>query len=157
MLFWFPMRAFGVVNIGAALFAVVADPRMLGIYWIVAGSIAGSATARHYRRSELEIGLIRPTLPYFLAAAFLGIGAFALPQLMSGDPAWAISAWTGLGYSLFAWLERSLTLAAVAGIFILLGALFRAVEMNNEIAWVSGLSGIVLLVGAAILLPKELT
>ncbi len=154
-LFWFPMAAFGLVTLGAAVFALIGDPSWLGIYWMVAGSVAGFATARHYRRSESEMGLVRPAWPYLLSAAVLGAGAFAMPLIVSPDPAWAISVWTGFGYSLFAWLERSATVALVAAVFIGLGMAFRAVEVGNETALVSGLSGIVLLVGAANLAPKE--
>ncbi len=154
-LFWFPMAAFGTVTLGAALLAVVGDPSWLGVYWMVIGPVAGFATARHYRQSELEMGLVRPTWPYLLSAAVLAAGAFVMPLLVSPDPAWAISAWTGFGYSLFAWLERSVTVALVAGLFVGVGLIFRTVEVGNETALVSGLSGIVLLVGAAVLSPKQ--
>ncbi len=154
-LFWFPMAAFGFVTVGAAVFAVIGDPSWLGVYWLATGPVAGLATARHYRRSELEMGLIRPAWPYLLSAAVLGAGAFAMPLVVTPDPAWAISVWTGFGYSLFAWLERSPTVALVAGSFVGLGMTFRTIEVSNETALVSALSGIVLLVGSANLSPKE--
>lgn len=152
--FWFPMLAFGVVNLGAAAVAVLFEPVALSLYWAVAGTTAGAATSVFYRRRERAAGLIRPTAPYFLAAGLLGLGAFLLPLIVAGDPAWAISIWSGLGYSLFAWLERSLLVGAVACSFVLMGLLFRSIDGGNELAWVSALSGVVLLAGALVVFPR---
>lgn len=153
--FWFPMAAFGVVTIGAAIFAVVIDPAWLGLYWLVAGSVASIATTMHYQRRELEIGLGSEAWPYYAAAAFLASGAFALPFLVA-DPAWAISIWIGIGYFLFALIERSSVVALVAATFVVLGLVFVNIDVQHETAWLSAIWGLVLLAGAAVISPKEL-
>lgn len=155
-LFWYPMTAFGLVSLGAAVVAVLVSPSVLVVYWAVAGIPASIATAIHYSRRESEMGLERSAVPYLFAAALLTLGVFGLPFLIENEPGWAIALWLGGGYGLFAYLERSPIVAAVAASFVAVGLALRMVDTVNESALVSLVSGLVLLGAASRLRPSEM-
>ena len=155
-LFWFPMVAFGVVSLFAAIAVYLFGLDAAGLVWFVGGCVGGIATTVHYQRSNESDGLRTDATPYFFVVAVLALGNFLLPFLIDGDPAWAISLWTGASYLAFARLERSSTILLVAGSFVALGLLFFALSVPLEFVWFSAVSGVVLLIGARAARPREI-
>lgn len=113
--FWFPLVLFGGLGLAAALLSLVTAPAALGPFWLLAGPLGGVLTARHYMRRERRLGIARAGLPYAAVAVALIVAASLVGAAGSGlvrelGPAFVVAA----GYLAFAWLERSLAVAAVA-------------------------------------------
>ncbi|MDQ3610740.1 MAG: hypothetical protein M4D85_03860 [Actinomycetota bacterium] len=117
--FWFPLVVFGGLTLASAGVVLLAGPAALGLYWACAGPVGGAATGWHYYRRERELGLQGPAVPYGVTAAGILLGCFVVAGAGSAagseaavvvGPPLVISA----GYLVFARLERSLTLAALA-------------------------------------------
>jgi hypothetical protein len=116
---WWPLFVFGILSLLSA--AVIAGPGTdaLGVYWTVAGPLGGIAVGLYYRDRERALGVESPSLPYILTGLGIFVGAMAAG--VAGDafgselaaaagPSLVVSA----GYVVFALLERSLLLGAVA-------------------------------------------
>ena len=89
----------------------------VGIYWAVAGLLGGTAVGVYYHSRELRLGLSTPATPYVLTAGALMVGAFVLPAITSGDLQQVVSTFAvAAGYLVFAWLDRSRTLAGLAAL-----------------------------------------
>jgi hypothetical protein len=112
---WFPLVLFGGLGVAAALLSLATAPVALAPFWLVAGPLGGVLTARHYMRRERRLGIARAGLPYAAVAVTLIVAASFVGGAGSGlvrelGPALVVAA----GYLAFAWLERSLAVAAVA-------------------------------------------
>jgi hypothetical protein len=103
-------------------------------YWTVAGPLGGIAVGLYYRNRERALGVESPSLPYILTG--LGIFVGAMTAGVAGDalgsdlaaaagPSLVVSA----GYLVFALLERSRLLGAVA------------VALGAEAAWLWAAGG----------------
>jgi hypothetical protein len=135
--FWFPLVLFGgltLVSVPVALLAGWAA----AVFWAVAGPVGGGVVAHYDYRRETRLGLTRSGLPYVLTAVGLMAGAFVLPAITTGRmrevaAAFAVAA----GYLVFAALERSWTVAAVAAgmAAVAAAALASGVERPGLIAW----------------------
>lgn len=154
-LFWYPMLVFGVLSLIAGFVAFLGGVTAAGVVWFIGGPIGSIATTVHYQRSTESIGLRTDATPSFVIVALLALGTFTLPFVVGGDPAWAISLWTGTCYLGFAWLERSRAVAAVAATFLSLGLAFIAVSVPVEFGWFSLISGAALLVGGTHARPRR--
>lgn len=116
---WFPLALFGALTlISAGVVGVFGGPA-LGVYWPIAGLLGGAMTARHYHARDIKIGLEGRMAPYVAISVFIYVGALltgGLGGALGNDmmaavgPALVLAA----GYGMFAWLERTATLAAIA-------------------------------------------
>jgi hypothetical protein len=115
--FWFPLVVFGALTLASAVVQWVWSGPAVGIYWAVAGLAGGIAVSLYYRSRELRLGLSTPAAPYILTAAGMMAGAFVLPAVTSGDVQQVVSTFAvAAGYLVFAWLDRSRTLAGLAAV-----------------------------------------
>lgn len=116
---WFPLVVFGALSLASALVSWRISAAALGAYWLVAAPVGSLATSLFYRQRERRVGLEMPAGPTVLAVAVIVVGAFgsgALGGVLGAEtlsavgPPLSVSA----GYLLFARLERSRPLGAVA-------------------------------------------
>jgi hypothetical protein len=125
--FWFPLLVFGSLTLGSLLVIAFANGPLIGVYWLVGGTLGGIATARHYRRRERAIGLESEPAPYVAVGLAVIVGCLlsgAIAGALEADRAAALvpSFVIAAGYAAFAWLDRSIRLAAIAallGVFAL--------------------------------------
>ncbi len=122
--FWFPLVVFGALTLASALVQWVWPGPAVGAYWAVAGLLGGAAVGLYYHFRELRLGLSNPAAPYVLTAIGLMVGAFVLPAITSGDLQQVASTFAvAAGYLVFAWLERSRTLAGLAAAMVVVPVL----------------------------------
>ena len=115
--FWFPLVLFGGLTLASAAMALTGLPDGVGtaIFWAVAGPAGGVAVAVYYHRRELALGATRAPLPYVATSIGLMALAFGLPAVTRGDLREVVSVFAvAAAYAVFAWLERSPTLAGLA-------------------------------------------
>lgn len=119
---WFAYVLFGLLCLGAALVAALADDdAVLGAYWAAAGLIAGGLLWLHYQRFERELGAYeRHDTAFALIVGAMLFGAFGIGFASDGDvaaigPLYPVAA----GLVAFALVLRH-KLDAVAGISIAL-------------------------------------
>lgn len=132
---WFPLVLFGALTLVSAVVVVTAGPDWLGLFWLVAGPAGGAAIAVHSVRRERRRGVRRPAAGYVATAVaivagclLLGSGGAALdmPELSAFGPPVVVAA----GLFAFAALERSASLAAMAGVLLALPAALFALEVE---------------------------
>ena len=123
--FWFPLLVFGCVTIMSAAVVAVAGAEALAVYWPVAGTAGGVLTGWYYGRREHVLGLQGSATPYIVTAVAIMVGAMLAGVLGSEwgsglagavGPSMVVAA----GYFVFARLERSATLAALAALMLAL-------------------------------------
>jgi len=116
---WFPLVLFGSLTLISALVSWRAGSQALGLYWLVAAPLGSVAIALFFRRRERLVGLQLPVAPALLAVAVIFVGSFASgaaadvldeEMLSAIGPPLFVSA----GYLMFARLEHSVVVAAVA-------------------------------------------
>ncbi len=113
----FPMILFGVLALASAPVAEVWSWPAIAVLWLVGAPLASVATGLWYRSRELEHGVAANAWPFIATAAGILVGATALGiagrggALSDAGPLFVI----GLGYLVFARLERSVPVAAMAG------------------------------------------
>ena len=131
--FWFPLVVFGSLTLGSAAVVPAAGGDAVGLYWAIAGPAGGVATGWYYYRHQQRTGVEGPAAPYvatglaILVGALLagGLGSASASELAAAvGPTMVVSA----GYFVFARLERSVVLAALAAG---LGALAVAVGLSG--------------------------
>ncbi len=87
----------------------------IAVFWAIGGPVGGALVGWYYRSRELRLGLRRSATPYVLTAVGILVGAFLLPAVTGGDLQEVVSVFAvAAGYLVFAWLDRSPTLAALA-------------------------------------------
>lgn len=120
---WFPLVLWGSLTLGSlvavAAFADGVPGAGLGLYWAIAGPAGGVATGSYYQRREQRLGLQSAPTPYVLTGIGIFLGAFAAgaggaalgsKMLSALGPLLVVSA----GWLVFAWLDRSSVVAALA-------------------------------------------
>ena len=123
----FPMVLFGLLALASAPVAEVWSWPAIAVLWLVGAPLSSVATGLWYRSRELEHGVAANAWPFIATTAFIVIGATALGIAGRGGvvsyagPLFAI----GLGYLVFALLERSVSVAGLAAC-VLLGAIALA-------------------------------
>ncbi|MCP9486780.1 MAG: hypothetical protein MSC30_13035 [Gaiellaceae bacterium MAG52_C11] len=131
--FWFPLLVFGGLTLGSLVIIALANGPALGVYWTVAGTVGGTATGRHYRRQERELGLEARQAASIVVCAAIVVGCLLAGGIAGGleaertaaiGPSLVVAA----GYAIFAWLDRSAALAAIGA---LLGGLTLAVALSD--------------------------
>lgn len=134
---WFPLTLFGIATLLSAIPVALWGGDALAVYWLVAGLGGGAATAWYYHQHELETGLVDRAFPYVVTAVVLFISAFVLGMIggMIGNltlayagPPIAIA----LGYLVFSWLERRLSLAVVSLVLLGVGSYFAIVGVESD-------------------------
>ena len=88
---------FVAVGLAGAVVAYVFGPAVLGLLWLVGGTLGGVATARFYSREENSAGLRRDAGPTFVVLAVLAIGVFTVPIVRPSDPGWILGPVVGVG------------------------------------------------------------
>jgi hypothetical protein len=116
---WWPLLVFGLLTLASAALIAGFGADALGVYWAVAGPLGGITVGAFYRNRERAIGVESPSLPYVLTALAVLIGAMAAGVIgdAAGSPLGAAAAPSlvvSAGFLVFAALERSALLAAVA-------------------------------------------
>jgi hypothetical protein len=123
----FPMILFGALALGSAPVAEVWPGPAVAVWWLVGAPLASVATGLWYRGRELEHGVAANAWPFIATAIGIIVGATALgilgreSALSYAGPLFVI----GLGYLVFARLERSVA-AAVLAIGVLVSAIALA-------------------------------
>lgn len=117
--YWFALIVFGVLTMLSAPFFSIWDGAGVALFWLVAAPAGTFAVARHQCAQRLAAGAHRPARPYMITAWALIAACFALggaggivgeQDLARFGPPLAIA----VAYLVFAWLERSIALAALA-------------------------------------------
>ena len=112
----FPMILFGLLALGSAPIAEAWSGPAVAVWWLVGAPLASVATALWYRSRELDHGVAANSWPFIATAIGIIVCATALGILGGGSalgyagPLFVI----GLGYLVFARLERSVPAAAMA-------------------------------------------
>ena len=154
--FWFPLVLFGGLTLVSAGVIVLFDDRALGVYWPLAGPLGGIATSWYYHRHERSVGVERWAAPHVATAVLIVVGASLAggvgsatdaPLLAAVGPYLVVAA----GYLVFAWLERSTHVAAVA---LALGGLAAVLGVAGFEAEAAALT--LALLGGALLLGTGL-
>jgi hypothetical protein len=124
----FPMILFGVLALASAPVAEAWSWPAIAVLWLVGAPLASVATGLWYRSRELEHGVAANTLPFIATAAFVVVGATVLGIAGRGGPLSYAGPLVviGLGYLVFARLERSAPVAALAAC-VLISAIALAV------------------------------
>jgi hypothetical protein len=135
--FWFPLVVFGAVTIVSAAVVAAAGGEALAVYWPVAGTAGGILTGWYYGRREHQLGIEGSATPYIATAVAIMVGAMlagVLGSQFGSGLAGAVgpSVVVAAGYFVFARLERSTTLAALAGIMLALavGVAFSGMDAD---------------------------
>jgi hypothetical protein len=112
----FPMILFGVLALASAPVAEAWSWPAIAVLWLVGAPLASVATGLWYRSRELEHGVAANASPFIATAVCIVIGATALGIAGRGGPlSYAGPLFViGLGYLVFARLERSAPVAAMA-------------------------------------------
>src|ERR1700682_1909012 len=112
----FPMILFGVLALASPPVAEAWSWPAIVVLWLVGAPLASVATGLWYRGRELEHGVAANARPFISTAAGILVGATALGiagrggALSYAGPLFVV----GLGYLVFARLERSVLVAAMA-------------------------------------------
>lgn len=123
----FPMILFGLLALASAPVAEVWSWPATAVLWLVGAPLCAVATGLWYRSRELEHGVAANAWPFIATAVFILVGATALGMAGRGGavsyagPLFVI----GLGYLVFARLERSVSVAGL-GACVLVGAIALA-------------------------------
>jgi hypothetical protein len=112
----FPLILFGVLALASAPVAEVWSWPAIAVLWLVGAPLASVATGLWYRSRELELGVAANASPFIATAACIVVGATALGIAGRGGPlSYAGPLFViGLGYLVFARLERSAPVASLA-------------------------------------------
>jgi hypothetical protein len=112
----FPMILFGLLALASAPVAEAWSGPAVAVLWLVGAPIASVATGLWYRSRELEHGVASNAWPFIATGVGILIGATVLGiaggggVLSEAGPLFVI----GLGYLVFARLERSVLVAGLA-------------------------------------------
>jgi hypothetical protein len=112
----FPLILFGVLALASAPVAEAWSWPAIAVLWLVGAPLAAVATGLWYRSRELEHGVAAVAWPFIATAVCIVGGATALgiagrgSALSYAGPLFVI----GLGYMVFARLERSVPVAGLA-------------------------------------------
>jgi len=113
--FWFPLVVFGILTLLSAPVQWAWSGATVAAFWAVAGPLGGAGVGWYYRSRELRLGLGTSATPFVLTVVGLLAGTFILPMLTTGDLQEVVSVFAvAAGYLVFAWLDRSRTLAGLA-------------------------------------------
>lgn len=146
--YWFPNIFFGATAlVAAALLEKGLVPAMV-VLWAIAGPIGILLTSLYYVRKERTVGVARTAWPYALTGIGIFVGCMAAGFLGRGHllsyagPLAVI----GLGYLVFAWLERKLGIALVGALTVLLGGSLLLVSPGHAYSLVLAFFGAAALV-----------
>lgn len=123
----FPLILFGVLALVSAAVAERWPGPAVAVLWLVGAPLASVATALWYRSRELKNGVAAVAWPFIATAVGIVVGATALGIAGGGSavgyagPLFVI----GLGYLVFARLERSVPVGVLAAC-VLVGAVALA-------------------------------
>ena len=146
--YWLPNVFFGATALVAAVLLERGLVLAMVVLWSVAGPIGLLVTAAYYARKERTLGVARTAWPYALTGIGIFVGCMAAGfigrgQLLSyAGPMVVI----GLGYLVFAWLERKVGIAVVGALTVLLGASLLLVSPGHAYSLVLACFGTAALV-----------
>lgn len=149
--YWLPNVFFGATALVAAALLERGLVLAMIVLWAVAGPIGMFLTGLYYIRKERTVGVARTAWPYALTGIGIFIGCMAAGFLGRGHllsyagPLVVI----GLGYLVFAWLERKVGIALVGVLTLLLGVSVLLVSPGHAYSLVLALFGIAALVVGA--------
>lgn len=158
----FPLIVFGALTLLSAPFFAIWEGAGVALFWLVAAPLGTFAVARHQRTRALTMGAGRAGRPYAITATALIAACFALGIVggASGEldiakfgPPLAICA----AYVVFAWLERSIALAALATVVGALTIGFAVADVDDAaqiLALIYGASFVALGLGVRVRSPR---
>ncbi len=113
---WYPMVVFSVITLVSTVPVETWGDASLGWYWPIAAIAGNVLTARHAYRHQHDRGVVGNATPYALTAAGIVVGACLMGALGRGDVR-LVGPWlvVAAGCMVFAYLDRSVPLAAYAG------------------------------------------
>lgn len=134
---WFPLILFGLLSLVSAPLIAVFGGEVLGIYWPICGVLGGVATALHYRNRQSVIGLEDNAVGYVLTAAGIIIGAFVVGWVAGTNGNEMLAAVgpmvvVAIGYGIFAWLDRSISLGLAAASLLIVAATVAALDLAPD-------------------------
>jgi hypothetical protein len=149
--FWFPLVVFGTLTLLSAPVAAIGEGAVVAVYWAVAGVGGGALVGWYYHAREERLGVSRSGVPYIATAVVLLVAAFLLPAVTSGRLQEVVSAFAvGGAYLVFAWLDRSVVLAALAVTVAVVPAVALASSLEHPGPVAAAVTGLaVLLTGLA--------
>lgn len=109
---WFPLLLFGVLGLVSIPLGFIGDGLGTGLFWLVAAPAGGLATSHHYRDQAMHLGVGVRGRGYVVLGALICVAAWVsgLITRSAAGPMLAVA----VGYVVFARLERSWPVAAVA-------------------------------------------
>lgn len=111
---WFPMLLFGALGLLSIPFSFLGDGLGAGLFWLVAGPGGGVATSHYYRNRAMTLGVGVRGRAYVALGVALFVAAW-VSGVATGSAAGPMLA-VAVGYVLFARLEHSWPVAAVAAV-----------------------------------------
>ncbi|MFN2502852.1 MAG: hypothetical protein ABR540_01215 [Acidimicrobiales bacterium] len=144
--FWFPLVVFGALTLASAPFGLTGSGGAVGLFWAFAGPAGGAAVGWYYHSREQRLGVARSAVPYVITAAALLVAAFVLPALTRGDLREVVSCFAvAAAYLVFARLDRSVALAAVALVLAAVPAIALATGVERPGVVTAVISGAIFL------------
>ncbi len=145
--FWFPLVVFGTLTLLSAPVAALGGGTVIAFYWAVAGTTGGALVGWYYHAREERLGVSRSGLPFIVTGSLLFVAAFVLPATTSGRLQEVISAFAvGGAYLIFAWLDRSVVLAALGMAVAVVPAVALASSLEHPGPVVAATTGLAILV-----------
>lgn len=117
--YWYPLIVFGVLTMLSAPFFALWDGSGVALFWLVAAPLGSFAVVRHQQTQALTVGAGRAVRPYAITGIALIVACFGLGAIGGATGELDIANFgpplaVATAYVVFAWLERSLALAALA-------------------------------------------
>jgi hypothetical protein len=146
--YWLPNVFFGATALVAAALLEKGLVLAMVVLWTVAGPIGMLLTGLYYVRKERAIGVARTPWPYALTGIGIFVGCMATGFLGRGQLLSYVGPLVviGLGYLVFAWLERKLGIAVVGALTALLGVSLLLVSRGHAYSLVLAFFGAAALV-----------
>lgn len=146
--YWFPNVFFGATALVAAALLEKGWVLAMVVLWAVAGPIGILLTSLYYARKERAVGVARTAWPYALTGIGIFVGCMAAGFLGRGHLLSYAGPLTviGVGYLVFAWLERQVGIALVGALTVLLGASLFLVNPGHAYSLVLAVFGAAALV-----------
>lgn len=115
----YPLIVFGALTMLSAPFFSIWEGAGVALFWLVAAPAGAFVVAREQRTREITVGAGRSARPYAITAAALVLACFALGTIGGVTDQVDVSRFgpplaVSIAYLVFAWLERSAALAALA-------------------------------------------
>ncbi len=148
---WFPLLAYGLVNLGALPTVLVIGRDHLAPYFLPLNLVAGALCAVHYKRAGKAAGLQAPLFAWLAVIMAVSMvaplcsfegRAHGLDQLNLAGPTIAMT----LGYAILAlWARSTVLLVAVTSMVVVILVAVSSSSGDAAIAWQVGFFAAIML------------